>query len=204
MQGFMEFIKDYIWIILAVIAGIVFYIVMSYRRMKPLINSMKANAELEEKYGEMTVEKIDAAPDDILWKAVLMGIWSRMADDMSDEKAVFASLNDYQKTVYAINKIETEVADRGLKTFYLTSHRMYALDSDFYSNVGAKAKSEIIKKANAVFEEHRDLFEKGELLPMSEQYYFDDVQNEWNGCDEDINALCVRYIREHKAEMAER
>ena len=42
------------------------------------------------------------------------------------------------------------------------------------------------------------------MLPMSEQYYFDDVQNEWNGCDEDINALCVRYIREHKAEMAER
>ena len=204
MQGFLDFIKEYIWLILACIAGVIFFIITTRRRMKPMLDSMKENREFEEKYGEMTVEKIDEADDSIVWKAVLMGIWSRMKDDMSDEKQIFASLNKYQQTVYAINKMETEIADRSIETFYLTSHRMYALNDDFYGVVGADKKSELIKKSNEIFYEHRELFEKGEQLPMSEQYYFDDVQNEWDAIDEDINALCVKYIREHKQMMVEK
>ena len=125
--------------------------------------------------------------------------------DLCDYGESVEKLNEHQKIFFYNQTIEREVNNGGFNQFYFNSSGNFAHEIvESLKSIGAEKTAQIIQEANAQFPNKvvpKDRDERQEVLEQIE----DKANDIWGKLDEDfykyeedLNALNMGYIKEHK------
>lgn len=204
MQEIWNNIMEYKWIVLAGIAAFVFFIVATIRKFKPLMDVAKENKRMEEQYSQLTVQKLENLDDDTLVKAIMYNMWSKMADDMSDEFDIVDKQNDYKKAVYTVIKLNEDFNDGGFEQIYLTASAKFGrISAMAYESINAPLSAKAMAAAYEIYFDNRAVFDNATRLGENDAYLFDEVEQQMQAAreSEDVKMLCAKYIRSNLEEI---
>jgi len=116
--------------------------VISDRLIERINKALKASA-LDKKYLEMNTDEISQLSDEELYNAV----WMRAENIImsgSDLSEGFNALNKEQRIFYALNDLEMEVYEGGLRQYFVSSSRFAApAISEYMEKIGATEHKEL-------------------------------------------------------------
>ncbi len=114
-------------------------------------------------------------------------------------------LNEHQKIFFFNQTIEREVNNGGFNQFYYNSSGDYAHETvESLKSIGAEKTALIIQKANAQFPNNivpKDRDDRQKIIEQIEDKandIWEKLDEDFYKYEEDLNALNMGYIREHK------
>lgn len=190
------------------------------QKLFALLTKTKAQREVDEKidmsindflnrpiYKKLTPEIIDSTSDDTLLQTVFDNL-SEMFSKDEDEYQTVVGFNKSQQAIYVIWALEAEVNNGGFNQYYANSSGQFSvLTPDALKLIGANKFSDLITKANKIYEdesinEHQD----GTVEGFSKSYDnnpLDEFDNDFYEYykDEDLMQLQVAFIRNNKSDF---
>lgn len=178
----------------------------------PSDEEMKASIEAFQNrkiYSRLTNEIINSTPDDNLCLTVTDTIHEIIGYD-DDECEKFQNLTLAQKFILAVWVVEAEVNNGGFDQFYFNSSKQYSdIAVTAFMAIGAPKFAALMEKANQIYlsiKDELDKYDDGTVESFSASYK-DNPLNELDTqfynlyLEEELDKLCVSYIRSHVSEF---
>jgi hypothetical protein len=157
------------------------------------------------KYPVLTLEILQALPDEKLEGAISDHIRSKIGEDYEHEYKIVTALSKGFQMVYATSWVDAEVNNGGFNQYFWNSSgafRMEALEG--YKLIGATRHEQLLAEAIKVYtgieSKLKQQQEKGTLKAFSDSYKdnpLNKLDDQFYELKEDVSALRVRFIREH-------
>ena len=193
-----DFFKDYMWLLLAAVLGIVVYVLVLVRKYRPLYKLAKQNSDMEKKYKTLTEELILSVPDSELMTAVRFNIWSRMDEKMDNEYEVVSALTMPQKYVYTTALLRDKMCDGGFELACITGAANFCETArDGYYAVGAEQCGLAMEKAADIYNAHIDELRGRRHFSEDDEAYFEQPDEMFLDAvkQESLEECCAKYIK---------
>ena len=163
--------------------------------------------EQAERYRRMTLQELEALPDDALFEAILARLEAMAEQKESLADALYA-FNDQQLAFFAANWYEGEVNNGGLCQFFVNSSSIVApIMSDVLRHIGAEEHSALF--TNFVQRNGIDLKDLSsfkirdfdEFEAQTQRYPFDDFDDVFYQL-EPVQRYLTAFARAHLKELA--
>lgn len=154
----------------------------------------------------LTRAEFDALPDDELMSTLFEKISAVATAEAGKEVESLEKLSKGQRMVFVVTVVENELKHAGFKGFFEnTTGALTPLAVPAYTLVGAKKHATIMKRgisAYARLNEDQDIFEEDKAVKSYMKKYKKDkslktVDKSFKAVKEEVDKLCVKYIREH-------
>lgn len=159
---------------------------------------------------KLTEDIINETPDNELVNVVFDNLSANLPYDSEKEYKAVLSWNASRRTVYLIRILESEVSNGGFNQFYFNQGKQFKdLLPNALERVGAAKFSELVKKANDVYEQEKEQITKhqdGSLAGFVKSYE-DNPLNEFDDkftglySDENLQELQVNFIRNNRLDF---
>jgi hypothetical protein len=160
-------------------------------------------------YKKLTIQIIDSTSDESLLQTVFDSLSQKFSVGKDEYKTVL-EFNRSQQAIYVIWELEAEVNNGGFNQYYTNSSGQFAnLTPNALKLVGANKFSELVNRANRIYEDENALIKKyqdGSTEGFSKSYE-DNPLNELDDeffeyyRDENLMQLQVAFIRKNKTDF---
>lgn len=160
-------------------------------------------------YKKLTIQIINSTSDESLLQTVFDSLSQKFSVGKDEYKTVL-EFNRSQQAIYVIWELEAEVNNGGFNQYYTNSSGQFAnLTPNALKLVGANEFSELINRANRIYEDENALIKKyqdGSAEGFSKSYE-DNPLNELDDeffeyyRDENLMELQVAFIRKNKTDF---
>jgi hypothetical protein len=160
-------------------------------------------------YKKLTIQIIDSTSDESLLQTVFDNLSQKFSAGKDEYKTVL-EFNRSQQAIYVLWELEAEVNNGGFNQYYTNSSGQFAnLTPNALKLVGANKFSELVNRANRIYEDENALIKKyqdGSTVGFSKSYE-DNPLNELDDeffeyyQDENLMQLQVAFIRKNKTDF---
>ncbi len=160
----------------------------------------------------MSRSEFDAADDDSIVAALYEHISGALAASTASESDALKALNDGQRMLYVTRTLETEMSNGGFEAFFNSpAGRLTPRVVSAFTRVGAKKHATITRRAIAAYARNhpdQEVFKvdktvKGYLKKYKKDKTLKSVDKDYFAVKENLEALWLKYVREHAGEFVE-
>ena len=195
----------------AIIFSLIIICCLLFIRCSKRRESKKLEGDLTP-YTLLTEEMIDSISDENLVLAIFENLDNKLPRDVDKEYEAVMSWNKPRRSFYIVWWLEAEVNNGGFEQYYINSSGQYYKElPSAFASIGAVKFAALAEKANIVFEEKKDLYNKPDLsaeefVGLYENSPLNDYDVEFHSLYEEENLydLLVEYIRKNKNDFVDK
>lgn len=161
----------------------------------------------------LTIDIINKTSDDSLLWVIADNLFKKILKDYKKEYQTVMTFSKPRQAIYMIWELEAEINNGGFNQYYFNSSGQFAkLTPDALRLVGAVKFSELVSKANKIFETENKKITKNQdgTLDGFSKSYEDNPLNKFDDefyklyKTENLEQLQIAFIRKHKAEFVDK